>query len=127
MANAKRKQDEGFFAVMRNLRDIGVDAWAQATVQVTGSSAYQRMQMLASQPGLIARGLVRKSMDARMTQLLGQLSLPSRGEVLSLSTRLTHIETVLDDLGALLEGMQARTARPPARAGRAAVRAVGES
>ena len=42
----------------------------------------------------------------RMTEVLANLNMPSREEVLSLSTRLTHIEMAIDDLGAGLEQLR---------------------
>jgi hypothetical protein len=126
MAIAKQK-DESVVVALHNLRGIGMDAWARAAVQVTGSAAYGRFTKLLTQPGLIAVGLMRKNTESAMAQMLGQLNLPSRTDVLGLSTRLTHIETVLDDLGAVLDDLKATQARPAARAARGAVRGAGES
>jgi hypothetical protein len=41
-----------------------------------------------------------------MSEVLAQLNMPSREDVLSLSTRLTHIEMAIDDLGAGLEQLR---------------------
>jgi len=88
---------------VRKLRDTGLDAVAKATLRVTSSEAYARVQGALSQPGLIVAGAVREAREKAMAQFLGQLNMPSRDEVLSLSQRLTHIETMLDDLSASFE------------------------
>src|SRR5436305_8934879 len=88
---------------LRKARNQGMDAWAKAAIRFTGSEAHARTSSILSQPGLIAAALFRKSTGKAMAQLLAQLNMPSREEVLSLSQRLTHIELVLDDLGAALE------------------------
>jgi hypothetical protein len=124
VANPK---SEGFLDALRNVRNIYVDAWARTTQQITSSDAYARAQKLLTQPGLMAAGFARKATDAWTTQWLGQFNLPSRNDVLGLSTRLTRIEMVLDDLGAALESQKVQAEQPPPRPARAAARAVGES
>ncbi|HZR07770.1 MAG TPA: hypothetical protein VFA79_04255 [Myxococcales bacterium] len=104
---------------MRRVRDAGMDAWARTTHQVTRSSRYARLTGLLSQPGLIAAAIFRKASEKAMARLLGQLNMPSRADVLSVSQRLTHIETAIDDLSATLDAVKAaaapQTRRAPAR------------
>jgi hypothetical protein len=105
--------------VMRRVRDAGMDAWARTTLQVTSSTPYARLMGLLSQPGLIAAAVFRKATEKTMSRLLGQLNMPSRGDVLSLSQRLTHIETAIDDLAAAMDAERSAAAgqarRAPAR------------
>jgi hypothetical protein len=140
MAIAKKK-DEGVFVALRNMRDIGIDAWARSAVLITSTPAYGRFTRLSAAPGLLAAVILRRTATNGMSQLLGQLNLPSRDDVLALSTRLTHIEIVLDDLGAAVEGLKLKAApvpvappvrpaappeRPAGRTGRTTIRtAVG--
>ena len=86
--------------LMRRSRDAGMAVWARAALQVVSSPQYSRASFLLAQPGLIAAGFFRKATAKAMAQLLAQLNMPSREELLSVSQRLTHIETALDDLGA---------------------------
>jgi hypothetical protein len=86
--------------VMRDVRDAGMDAWAKVMLRLTYSHKYQRLQGLIAKPSLLAIGLFRKTTESAMSGVLAQLNMPSRGEVLTLSQRMTHNEMVLDDLGA---------------------------
>ena len=95
---------------MRRVRDAGMDAWARTTHQVTSSTRYARLTGLLSQPGLIAAAVFRKASEKAMARVLGQLNMPSRSDVLSLSQRLTHIETAIDDLGATMDAVRAAAA-----------------
>ena len=99
---------------LRKARDQGMESWARAAIQLTSSEPYARASYLLSQPGLIAAGIVRKSREKAMWHVLAQLNMPSREDVLGLSRRLTHIEMVLDDLGAAIEAARSAPAEPEA-------------
>jgi len=100
---------------MRRVRDAGMDAWAKTTLSFTSSSSYNRLTFLLSQPGLILAGIVRKAREKAMSRLLGDLNMPSRADVLSLSQRLTQIQMAIDDLGATVEAARGPVgASPPA-------------
>jgi hypothetical protein len=115
---------EGLLVALHNLRDIYIDAWARATLQITGSPSYARFSKLATQPGLIAALLARKATDAWTTQLFAQLNVPSRAEMTTLAARLARIEIVLDDLGAALDRIEAPAQRTTPRQARTGPRAV---
>ena len=113
----------------RKLRDAGLDVLANATRRVTSSEPYARVGGVLSQPPLVIQGFVREARSKAMAQLLGELNMPSREEVLALSQRLTHIETVLDDLGASLDEIRASRRAPEGRTdgARPRPRAAGEA
>ena len=92
--------------LIRDARDGGLDAWAKLMLRLTSSHEYQRVQGAISKPTLLAIALYRKAAESAMTEVLANLNMPSREEVLSLSTRLTHIEMAIDDLGAGLEQLR---------------------
>ena len=92
--------------LIRDARDGGLDAWAKLMLRLTSSHEYQRLQGAISKPTLLAIALYRKAAESAMTEVLANLNMPSREEVLSLSTRLTHIEMAIDDLGAGLEQLR---------------------
>jgi len=92
--------------LIQDARDGGLDAWAKLMLRLTSSHEYQRVQGAISKPTLLAIALYRKAAESVMTELLANLNMPSREEVLSLSTRLTHIEMAIDDLGAGLEQLR---------------------
>ena len=92
--------------LIRDARDGSLDAWAKLMLRLTSSHEYQRLQGAISKPTLLAIALYRKAAESAMTEVLANLNMPSREEVLSLSTRLTHIEMAIDDLGAGLEQLR---------------------
>jgi hypothetical protein len=92
--------------LIREARDGGMDAWAKLMLRLTSSHEYQRVQGAISKPTLLAVALYRKAAESAMSEELAQLNMPSREDVLSLSTRLTHIEMAIDDLGAGLEQLR---------------------
>lgn len=104
----------------RELRDTGMQSWARIALQLTSSEAYSRVSSILARPGLYAAGVLRKETERAMASLLAYANLPSRAEVLQLSTRLTHIEMALDDLAAAVESLRTASARPPATGKRAA-------
>ena len=92
--------------LIRDARDGSLDAWAKLMLRLTSSHEYQRVQGAISKPTLLVIALYRKAAESVMTEVLANLNMPSREEVLSLSTRLTHIEMAIDDLGAGLEQLR---------------------
>jgi hypothetical protein len=118
MSEAKKGFD--VVKLLKDARDGGMDAWATLMLRLTGSHEYQRLQGAISKPTLLALALYRKATESAMSGVLAQLNMPSREEVLALSQRLTHIEMVLDDLGADLDQLRrmaaaGRSRRPASR------------
>jgi hypothetical protein len=101
--------------VLRDVRDAGMDAWAKTMLRLTYSHEYQRLQGFISKPTLLAIALFRKTTESAMSGVLAQLHMPSREDVLTLSQRLTHIEMVLDDLGAGMDQLRRSAAPRPQR------------
>ena len=126
---ADPKKGLELFKLARELRDTGIDGWAKLARIVTDSRAYNKLGAALGKPGLFAAALLRQPREAALSQLLARLQLPSRGDVFSISQRLTNIEMVLDDLSAAMDAMHkdrvamqheravrvARAARPAAR------------
>jgi hypothetical protein len=98
----------------RELRDAGMDSWAKIVLDITSSPTYSQVSSVVAKPTLVMAGIVRKEVEKAMTIVLAQANMPSRKEVLALSTRLTHIEMALDDLAAAVEALGAQQRRPPA-------------
>jgi hypothetical protein len=95
----------------RELREAGMDSWAKIVLDITSSPTYSQVSSAVGKPTLLVAGLVRKEVDKAMTLLLAQANMPSRKEVLALSTRLTHIEMALDDLAAAVEALAPKAKR----------------
>ncbi len=115
------KEATGRFDLLKSLRavrdSVGTDL-AKVVIAVTSSRVYQRANALVAAPALLASALLRERREALMSELLSQLHMPSREDVLSLSQRLTRIEMALDDLGAGMDQLR----RPASRPQRAAAR-----
>jgi hypothetical protein len=112
--------------LFRDTRDAAMEGWARLTLRLTSSHEYQRLQGAISKPALLAVALYRKAADSAMSEVLANLNMPSREEVLQLSKRLTHIEMALDDLSAGLDQLR-RTAPRPQRGGSREREGNGES
>jgi len=108
------KVQENVFQVLRGMRDVGMDKVAKVVLTVTSSHPYSRVTSAVAKPSLFLLAVARRRGDAWMKRTLERLNMPSRSDILALSTRLTHIEVTLDDLGAAVD--QLRTAaKPPKR------------
>jgi hypothetical protein len=102
--------------LVRDARDAALDASAKLVLRLTGSQEYQRVQSFVVKPTLLVVAVFRKASEGAMSELLAQLNMPSREEVLSLSQRLTHIEMTLDDVGAAVDQLRRAVAARPQRA-----------
>jgi hypothetical protein len=122
MAESKSKSEGlGVLETVRQMRDAGMDTWAKATLRVTSSRPYQRLQGLLAKPTLLATALYREATETFMSGVLSQLNMPSRDDLSQVAKRLTRIEMTLDDLGAALDEMRSDE-KKPARTQRAAAR-----
>ena len=97
---------------LRGARDSLMEDLAKVTLAVTSTHAYQRASAAIARPQLLASALLREKREAAMSDVLAQLNMPSREEVLTLSKRLTRIEMVLDDLGAGMDLLRRSSVRP---------------
>ena len=99
------------FKVLRERRDTLLSAWAQVTLRATSSRPYFVVSSALSRPALFVTGVSRKATAAATSQILAQMNMPSRGDVLALSQRLTRIEMVLDDISAAMDAAAAAPAK----------------
>ena len=89
-----------------------MEDFAKVTHAVTTTNAWQRANTALAKPTLLVSAILKEKREAAMSDLLGQLNMPSREDVLTLSQRLTHIEMVLDDLGAGVDQLRRVAERP---------------
>jgi hypothetical protein len=97
---------------LRGVRDSMMDDVAKVTLAVTTTHVWQKANAVIARPALLVSAILKERREAAMTELLGQLNMPSRDEVLSLSQRLTRIEMSLDDVGAGVDQIRRATERP---------------
>ena len=109
------KEASGRFNLFKSLRaardSLGGDL-AKVAIALTTTHLYQRANALLARPGLLASALLREKREAAMSDLLAQLNMPSREDVLTLAQRLTRIEMTLDDLGAGMDQLRKPVSRP---------------
>src|SRR5947209_8948796 len=106
--------------VLKDMRDAGMDAWSKAMVQMVNSDAYARANGALLDAWLTPSAPFRKALEAAMAQVLTNLNMPTRADVIGVAERLTNIEMRLDDLEAKLdEGPRAarQAAGPTAETG----------
>lgn len=97
----------------REGRDTFLDAWAKAMTEAVNSDQYAKTTGAMLDSYLTASSPFRDLLEKTMQQVLRQLSLPSKDDVISLAERMTHIEMRLDDMDAKLD----RLLKPGAPAG----------
>jgi hypothetical protein len=94
------------FGLWKQYQQAMLETWSKTMTDAVHTSAYAETTGRMLDSYLTVSAPLRKVIDQTMTQLLNQLSLPSRAEVVSLAERLTNIELRLDDLDARLDGIQ---------------------
>jgi hypothetical protein len=92
--------------MMKSMRDAGMDAWSKMMIQVVNTEAYAQATAAALDAWLSTSAPFRKAIESAVTQVLVNLNMPTRTDVVALAERLTHIEMRLDDLEARLEEIQ---------------------
>jgi hypothetical protein len=88
--------------VFKGLRDTGMDAWSKMMIQLVNTEAYAQATGVTLDAWLTASAPFRKAVEQATTQVLINLNMPTRTDVIGLAERLTHIEMRLDDLEAQL-------------------------
>ena len=81
------------------------EMWSKAVTELAGSEPSAEASARAFDSYLTMTASAHKLLTQFMGQILGQLNLPTQGEVISLAERLTNIEMRLDDLDAQLGQM----------------------
>jgi hypothetical protein len=94
------------FGLWKQSQQAMLETWSKSMTDAVNSAPYSEATGRMLDMYLTASAPLRKVIDQTMTQLLNQLSLPSRAEVISLAERMTNIELRLDDLDARLDTIQ---------------------
>jgi len=87
----------------RGLRDIYLDTMAKAMVEAVNSESYARASGAMLDTTLTLSAPLREGLDKSMLQILEQLSLPSRQDIVGLAERFTNLEMLFDDMDAKLD------------------------
>jgi len=92
--------------MFKTMRDGNMDSWSKMMVQVVNTDAYGQAVGTLLDTWLSSSAPFRKMMEKVMVQVLTNLQMPTRADVIGVAERLTNIETRLDDLEARLEENQ---------------------
>jgi hypothetical protein len=92
----------------RGMRDAYLDAVAKNMVEAVNSEAYAQASGAMLDSTLTMSAPFREAMEKTMLQVLQQLSLPSRQDIVGLAERFTNLEMRLDDMDACLEGIESK-------------------
>jgi hypothetical protein len=92
--------------MLKTMRDSSMDAWSKMMIQVVNTEAYAQGTATMLDAWLSSSAPFRKAIEMAMTQVLINLNMPTRADVISLADRLTNIEMRLDDLEAKLDENQ---------------------
>jgi hypothetical protein len=84
-------------------RDTYMEGWSKAMIELVNSESYAKAMAALLDNYLTVSAPFRSAVERAMAQVLGQLNIPSRAEVVSIAERLTNIEMRLDDLDAKLD------------------------
>jgi polyhydroxyalkanoate synthesis regulator phasin len=90
-------------AMLKEMRDSSMDAWSKMMLEMVNSEAYAEASGASLDAWLSSSGPFRRLLEDSMTQVLTNLNLPTREDVIRLAERLTNIEMRLDDLDAKLD------------------------
>ena len=93
------------FGFWKNTQGQTLDAWSKAMIDLVNTDAYAEATGRMLDSYLTVSAPMRKLMEQTMAQVLAQMNLPTRTEVLSLAERLTNMEMRLDDLDARLDAI----------------------
>jgi len=91
------------FSRMLQFYDDWTKTWAGTMSQMVSSKPVADSMAQQMETSLSAMGLMRRQMGEMMAQMLQQMNLPSRQEVLGVGERMTQIEMRLDDLEAKMD------------------------
>ena len=94
------------FGAFQSMRDMGMDAWSKMMIQLVNSEAYAQATGAMLDAWLTTSAPFRKAVETTMTQVLTQLNMPTRADVIGLAERLTNIEMRLDDIEAKIDADQ---------------------
>src|SRR5580700_10733100 len=86
------------FESFRKMRDAYLDAMAKAMIEAVNTENYALATGTMLDASLTASAPLREAFEKTMLQVLQQLSLPSRQDIVALAERFTNFEMRLDDI-----------------------------
>lgn len=94
------------FGTLRTARDAYMDTWSKTMLDLVNSEGYAEATSRMLDSYLTMSTPMRKLLESSMTQVLAQLNMPTRADVISVAERMTNIEMRLDDLDARFDQLE---------------------
>src|SRR5205807_700647 len=76
--------------IFKDMRTTSMDSWSKMMIQLVNTDAYAKATGVMLDAWLTASTPFRKLLETTTTQVLTNLNLPMRSDVISLAERLTH-------------------------------------
>ena len=92
--------------MFKSMRDANMDAWSKMMIQFVNTEAYARATAEMLDAWMTNSTPLHRAMEKTMAQVLANMQMPSRADVVRLAERLTNIELRLDDMEAKLDEIQ---------------------
>jgi len=89
--------------MLKDMRDANMDAWSKMMIEFVNTDAYARANGAMLDAWLSTSTPFHKALEKAMTQVLANLQMSNREDIIRLAERLTNIEMRLDDLDAKLD------------------------
>jgi hypothetical protein len=80
------------FETWRSIREVSVDAWSRVMTQAMNSEAYAQVSGAILDAYLSAPPPMRQAISTALSAALQQLNLPSRSDVLEISSQLASLD-----------------------------------
>jgi hypothetical protein len=92
--------------MFKGIRDANMDSLSKVMTQYVNSEPYAKASAAMLDSWLASSAPFRKAIETTMTQMLANLHMPGKADILRMAERLTNIEMRLDDLEAKVDEMQ---------------------
>jgi hypothetical protein len=94
------------FGTMRAMRDTTLEMWSKMMIDMVNSDAYAQASAKWLDAYLTASQPFQQMIEKTTTQVLTELNMPTRGDIISLAERFTNIEMRLDDIDVRFDEIQ---------------------
>lgn len=103
MSEKTERPEDDPFAPWVQFMDDWMKSWSAVMSETVTSESFATSMGQQLESWLEATELIRQQMKVSMEQYLQHMNLLTRGQVVSLAERLTHVEMRLDDLEAKMD------------------------
>jgi hypothetical protein len=99
--------------MFKSMRDANMEAWSKMMIELVNTKAYAQATAMMLDTWLSSSTPFRQAIETATSQVLVNLNMPTRADIISLAERLTNIEMRLDDMEAKWDEFQRSSAASP--------------